>query len=152
MFFWGCMLYRLFYFKIWLSQCHFPSLFYIGLVYCSAIFLCSLDNVDLDRVCSNSSRHTKPLQATFFIEIFLSFFRKILCLSLRNTFHNLCRTSAGLPCLALLAAQDKLSGEREGEEGSPLHQSAAVCRLQRAAFSIFNFFLGIVKHHCQSKM
>ena len=57
--FWGFMLCRLFYFKNWLSQCHFPFLYYVGLAYCCAIFLCSLDNVGLDRVCSTSNRHTK---------------------------------------------------------------------------------------------
>ena len=80
--FWGFMLCRLFYFKNWLSQCHFPFLYYVGQAYCSAIFLCTLDNVDLDQVCSTSNRHTKLSlcrQAFILIYFFLSLGNSYVC-------------------------------------------------------------------------
>ena len=90
---------------------------------------------------------TKP--GTYRLPVLLKFFcfvKEMYLFVLKKKIHNLCRTSAGLLCLALLAAEDKLSGEREGKEGSPTE----CCRVQAAESGVFDF--QFFSWHCEAPM
>ena len=90
---------------------------------------------------------TKP--GTYRLPVLLKLFcfvKQMSLFVLKKKNHNLWGTSAGLPCLALLAAQDKLSGEREGKEGSP----PECCRVQAAESGVFDF--QFFSWHCEAPM